>query len=246
VGWLTRIGLTPAPRLVGGIVGVLGLAAIVATGLFGSQKPTRSPAEYLTWVYFWAALVILCGLVGTSGRWSTRGPRSMTWRSAAGGPGPSTRCPTGWGSGRRWWATACSPRSSWPPAISNRPWLVATLAILYSVITLAGMAVFGRNEWLSRAEGFTVLFGRVGRFGPVHAERDGNGRVRRVLVQPWGVGLLDPIRIGWDIVTFVILTLSTLAFDGLIATPAWQQFQEGVGCENASGLWVGPEDGTEA
>jgi hypothetical protein len=64
VAWLTRIGRTRAPRLVGGVLGVLGLAVIVATGLLGSQEPTRSLAEYLTWVYFWAGLVILCGLVG--------------------------------------------------------------------------------------------------------------------------------------------------------------------------------------
>jgi hypothetical protein len=225
VGWLTQIGRTRAPRLVGGIVGVLALAAIVATGLFGSQEPTRSPAEYLTWVYFWAALVILCGLVGNL--WTLVNPWAAIYDVALGRwrPRPVRALPDWlgiWPAVVGYFLFAAFELAS---GVANRPWLVATLAILYSVITLAGMAVFGRNEWLNRAEGFTFLFGLVGRFGPVHAERDGNGRVRRVLVRPWGVGLLDPIRTGWDTVTFVILTLSTLAFDGLIATPAWQQFQ---------------------
>ena len=103
--------------------------------------------------------------------------------------------------------------------------VVAALAVAYSVVTLAGMVVFGRDQWLSRAEGFTVLFGLVGRFSPVEAERDAEGRVVRVFLRPWGVGLLNPSQSGWDRVTFIILTLGTLAFDGLIATPAWQQFQ---------------------
>ncbi|HET7338442.1 MAG TPA: hypothetical protein VFK22_02745, partial [Candidatus Dormibacteraeota bacterium] len=42
--------------------------------------------------------------------------------------------------------------------------------------------------------------------------------------RPWGVGLLKPARAGWDRVLFIILMLSTLAFDGISATPAWQDF----------------------
>src|SRR5207244_190268 len=72
--------------------------------------------------------------------------------------------------------------------MANRPWLVAALVLLYSVVTLAGMAIYGRDEWLGRAEAFTVLFGIVGRFGPVETERDESGRVRRVWLRPWGVG----------------------------------------------------------
>jgi hypothetical protein len=38
------------------------------------------------------------------------------------------------------------------------------------------------------------------------------------------VGLLKPSPTGWDRVFFVILMLSTLAFDGILGTPAWQNF----------------------
>jgi hypothetical protein len=82
------------------------------------------------------------------------------------------------------------------------------------------MAAFGRDQWLDSCEGFTVLFRIVGRFGPTTVERS-KSRVR-FYVRPWGVGLLDPTPRGWDRVVFLILMLSTLAFDGLIATPAWQ------------------------
>jgi hypothetical protein len=45
-----------------------------------------------------------------------------------------------------------------------------------------------------------------------------------VYVRPWGVGLLTAAPAGWDRVVFVILMLSSLAFDGILATPAWQDF----------------------
>jgi hypothetical protein len=224
---LTRIGRTPYPRAVGGAIGVLGLLAIIVTGLFGSQQPTRNPAEYLTWIYFWAGLVILSGLVGNL--WVLLNPWAAIYDVTLGRrPRPVRTLPEWlgiWPAAVAYFLFAAFELAS---GVSNRPWLVATLAIVYSVVTLAGMAVFGRDQWLTRAEGFSVLFGLVGRFGPVEADRDEEGRVLRVYLRPWGVGLLNPIRKGWDTVTFVILTLSTLAFDGLIATPAWQQFQGGL------------------
>jgi hypothetical protein len=86
------------------------------------------------------------------------------------------------------------------------------------------MLLFGRDEWLNHCEAFTVLFGIVARFGPLEAERDETGGISAVYVRPWGVGLLKPSPSGWDRVLFVILMLSTLAFDGISATPAWQDF----------------------
>jgi len=86
------------------------------------------------------------------------------------------------------------------------------------------MVIFGRNDWLEHCEAFTVLFDVIGRFGPIEADRDDSGRVKTVYIRPWGVGLLKPMAGGWDRVVFVILMLSTLAFDGIIATPSWQDF----------------------
>jgi len=108
--------------------------------------------------------------------------------------------------------------------MANRPWLVGSLALLYSAVTLAGMYFFGRDEWLEHCEAFTVLFGIVGRFSPLEAERDEQGRITTVYLRPWGVGLLQPSPSGWDRVAFVILMLSTLAFDGIEGTKAWSDF----------------------
>src|SRR5438132_979928 len=108
--------------------------------------------------------------------------------------------------------------------MANRPAIVAIAAIVYTVITLAGMFLFGREEWLEHCEAFTILFGIVARFGPLETDRDEGGKISAVYIRPWGVGLLKPAPSGWDRVLFVILMLSTLAFDGISATPAWQDF----------------------
>jgi hypothetical protein len=110
-----------------------------------------------------------------------------------------------------------------------RPSLVALLAGGYTALTLAGMVCFGRDAWLTRCEAFTVLFSLVGRFGPVEVARDERGRLRDVWLRPWGTGLLQRQRGGWDWIVFVVVLLSTLAFDGLAATGPWQAVAPALG-----------------
>ena len=221
---LHAIGRSPVFRAITGAIGVLALLAIIVTGLLGTANPARNPSEYLTWIYFWAGLVILSGLVGNL--WTLFNPWSAIYDLLT--------------LGRRPKAPLALPRALgvWPAAfvflafvmfelvsgVANRPWVVATLAIIYSIVTLVGMVLFGRDRWLQRCEGFTVLFSVVGRFGPVETERDVDGRLTGVWLRPWGAGLLQPQRGGWDWVVFVILMLSSLAFDGIIATGAWMSF----------------------
>jgi hypothetical protein len=237
VPFLLPIARSPWPRVVGGTIGVLGLAAIIVTGLFGSTDATRNPTEYLTWIYFWAATVILSGLVGNLwyllNPWAavydlisrmTSPPRGEVGSLAqrAGPVGRFNLPRLGiWPAVVAYFLFACLELTT---GMANRPWLVGSLALLYSAVTLAGMYFFGRDEWLEHCEGFTVLFGIVGRFSPVEAERDEQGRITAVYLRPWGVGLLQPSPSGWDRVVFVILMLSTLAFDGIEGTKAWSDF----------------------
>jgi hypothetical protein len=233
VPFLLPIARSPWPRAVGGTIGVLGLAAIMITGLFGAPDATRNPSEYLTWIYFWAATVILSGLVGNL--WYLLNPWAAIYDIVAkvfstrtGQVGPKNRvgslslAKVGiWPAVVAYFLFACLELTT---GMANRPWLVGSLALLYSAVTLAGMYFFGRDEWLEHCEAFTVLFGIVGRFSPVEAERDEQGRISAVCLRPWGVGLLQPSPSGWDRVVFVILMLSTLAFDGIEGTKAWSDF----------------------
>ncbi len=220
---LLTMARSPWPRIVGGAIGVLALLTVVITGLFGSTDNTRNPAEYLTWIYFWAATVILSGLVGNL--WYLLNPWAAIYDAVTRitRVGPVWKLPDVgvWPAAAAYFAFACLELTT---GMANRPWVVATVTIVYTVVTLAGTIVFGRDEWLGHCEGFTVLFGIVGRFGPIEAERDEADHISAVYVRPWGVGLLKPAPVGWDRVVFVILMLSTLAFDGILATSAWQDF----------------------
>jgi hypothetical protein len=220
---LVPIARSPWPRLVGGLIGVLGLITIVVTGLFGSPDATKNPAEYLMWIYFWAATVIVSGLVGNL--WYLLNPWAAIYDAVTRFVrlGPVWKLPNVgiWPAVVTYFLFACLELTS---GMANRPWLVGSVALAYSAVTLAGMIFFGRDEWLEHCEAFTVLFGIVGRFSPVEAERDDHGRINAVYLRPWGVGLLQPGPTGWDRVLFVILMLSTLAFDGIEATSAWQDF----------------------
>jgi hypothetical protein len=223
VPWLLPVARSSAPRAVGGAIGILVLVAVIVTGLFGSTNPLYNPAEYLVWIYFWAATVILSGLAGNL--WYLLNPWTAVYDVTARllPLRPFWKMPEvgQWPAAAVFVSFACLELTS---GVANRPDVLGALAIAYTVITLAGMLVFGRDEWLEHCEAFTVLFDIIGRFGPVEAERDGSGKITAVYVRPWGVGLLKPARTGWDRVVFVILMLSTLAFDGILATPAWQDF----------------------
>jgi hypothetical protein len=220
---LASIARTPWPRIAGGAIGVAGLLTIVITGLLGSSNPLYNPAEYLTWIYFWAGLFILSGLVGNL--WFLVNPWAAIYDAVRRlvRADPVLKLPNVgvWPAAAAYFSFACLELTT---GMANRPWLVGILALVYSAVTLAGMILFGRDEWLERCEAFTVLFGIVGRFSPVEAERDETGRISMVYLRPSGVGLLKPSSTGWDRVVFVILMLSTLAFDGILATPSWQDF----------------------
>ena len=223
--WLAGLLRSGVPRAVTGVLGVLALAAIIVCGLAGSQDPTSNPAEYLTWIYFWAALVIVTGLVGNV--YAGFNPWSAIYDAVTRGTArrPLLSLPKRfgiWPAVIAYWLFAGFELAS---GVANRPRIVAVLAIVYTVYSLGGMALFGRDEWLSRGETFSVLFRIVGKFGPVETERDETGRVSRAWLRPWGVGLLTPFVTGLDWVVYVILTLSSLAFDGIEATNQWFTYQ---------------------
>lgn len=221
--WLLAIGRSPWPRAVGGVIGVLSLLVVIVCGFFGSGNAFYNPAEYFVWIYFWALTVIVSGLVGNL--WYLLNPWAAIYDTVARvvrvKPARSLPDVGWWPAAAVYFVFACLELTS---GLASHPQIVAAAAVIYTVVTVGGMFVFGRDEWLERCEAFTVLIGIVGRFGPVEAERDESGRLRMVYLRPWGVGLLEPTRAGWDRVVFVILMLSSLAFDGVSATPAWQDF----------------------
>ena len=126
---------------------------------------------------------------------------------------------------------------------------IALFALAYSLITLYGMALFGKETWLRRGEAFSVFFGLLGRFAPTEVrvkdpsvclgcdgcgDGPGGGCVncyecfaraapdrRELNLRPpaVGLGLLEKAAPGEA--AFVIVVLAGVTFDGLLETPLW-------------------------
>lgn len=255
---VAALGWAPGSRwlhTVGSVIGVLALVTIVITGLLGPTEPEQNLAFYLTWVYFWAGLAVLTGLVGPL--WDAVNPfravndvvtrfrrrnavpalaaaavavpadgdgtvdQAVAGRAVAGGAVAVSDAPP---------AEDRLARTGVWPAVglffvfglcdvtgvsTSRPWALALLALAYTAFTVAGMQRFGARSWLTHVEFFTVLFTILRRFAPIDI-RDG-----KFYLRPIGAGLLDPLDNGWDWVLFVILMLSTLAFDAILTTSVW-------------------------
>jgi hypothetical protein len=88
----------------------------------------------------------------------------------------------------------------------------------YTAYTLAMMAQFGRTEWRSHGEIFSVWFGLLGRLAPYAAVGGSDhARLRR---RDFASGLLEG---GWALPDVVMIALGTgsILFDGLSQTQVW-------------------------
>ena len=199
-------------------IGLIGWLWIIAQGIAGGSSDADVTTLFL-WVYGWVGLAIVCAIVGPA--WQFLDPFSTLYDFGA------------WlldRVGFQGWAAADYPAwlGRWPAAIGMMffVWLElvvqassSTLFIVlvgYTVFTLAMMAQFGRDEWRSQGETFTVWFrllGRLARWRLVDEEG-------RVATRTFGSGLLEP---GWTPadVTLVAVGVSSIIFDGLSQTQAF-------------------------
>jgi hypothetical protein len=131
---------------------------------------------------------------------------------------------------------------------SYGPRNIALFALAYSLITIYGMAFFGKESWLRHGEAFSVFFGLLGRFAPTEVSvkdrkvckdcdgcGDGPGRrvscyecfrraapeERELNLRPPAVGLGLPEKALPGGAAFVIVVLAGVTFDGLLETPLW-------------------------
>ncbi len=242
---------------------VLLLVVIVVAGVAGSQNPLRNPAPTLVWVLWWVGFAYISALLGNL--WALLNPWSTLfgWLEALhegddgdGSPGLGLRYPEALGV---WPAVGLFLGFAWIELVFDGPAQPANLAVLtvvYSLITWAGMALFGRAVWLARGDPFALAFGVLARFAPTEVQvidasvcracpldcRDGRGEcvncyacfarapaaARRLNLRPFAVGLLRDTKLSASMVAFVVLLLATVTFDGFTATPAWADIQSAL------------------
>ncbi len=200
------------------------LVLVVVAGLIGVTDPFKNIAPTAVWVVWWVGLAYISGLLGDL--WALINPwktifESIEWLFAKlvpnRRPGLNRSYPERLGT---WPAVMLFVWFIWAELIwmsSDTPANISQMVITYSLITWAGMFVFGCRTWLRNGEVFTVVFGLLARFAPTEyiAER-GEWNLR-----PWAVGLLPDKAISTPLTVFVLLILSSVTFDGLLATPLW-------------------------
>jgi hypothetical protein len=196
-------------------LGVFGWAWIIAQGLAGGTSDGDVATLFL-WVYGWVGVAILCALVGPV--WQFLDPFSTLHDMGA------------WLLARlnvEGWAPADYPErlNRWPATIGFAlivwlelviqagPTTLFVVVVGYTAYTLAMMAQFGRDEWRSHGEIFTVWFRLLGRLAWFRLV-DEDGRVAK---RTFGSGLLEP---GWSAadVTLAAFGVSSIIFDGLSQT----------------------------
>ena len=240
------------------LLSVFLLGLVIATGFAGDSSPALNFTPTFVWIIWWVGMAFIVALVGNI--WALVNPWKIIFGWAEGlyrlaRPGQDLSL------GREY------PRQFgiWPALVlfllftwiqdaypkTDIPNQVASMTIIYSVITLGGMSVFGKNQWLRTGEIFTIVFGLLSRFSVTEIRvidpgscavctaqcRDLDGECidcyecfqrsvdRELNLRPFAIGLGRNERVSNDLLALVVLLLATVTFDGFSATSAWVDFQ---------------------
>ncbi|RJT42457.1 hypothetical protein D3227_00870 [Mesorhizobium waimense] len=211
-------------RTIVSLVSFAGFVFLIAAGLFGSRDPLSNPLPLVIWTLLWVGLAMLQGLLGDL--WSWLNPWYGPWRIISRLIGredeaQETRPPAWLGC---WPAVFLFFAFAWFELIDPAPDDPARLAFaagLYWLATFIAMLVFGYRGWSRSCEFLTVFFAMVARFALLErneVERDEDGRLN--LCWP-GAKLLAAEPLPASGIAFLLLSLSSVSFDGLSKTFFW-------------------------
>lgn len=102
---------------------------------------------------------------------------------------------------------------------SATPFPLAMFVLMYMLVTFTGMALFGKETWLKNGDPFSVFFSFLSRFS-ITEVRGVDGKTELYL-RPPAVGLLQG-EVSVSQTAFVLLMLSSVAADGMLSTPLFQ------------------------
>jgi hypothetical protein len=201
-----------------GLVGVILLGVAIYAGLDGTEAPDRNFALTFLFVTAWLGFPFLSALLGDVFR------PFNPWRAVGRAAGAGFELIAGQSAARldypeklgRWPAAIGLIAVVWLEvvygasggvAVGLDPHAAGVAASLYSVYTLAMMAVFGVEKWCERGEVFSVYFGMFSQLG-CFGVRDGRLGRRRPLsaATRWAT---IPGSLG-----LVIASIATTSFDG--------------------------------
>jgi hypothetical protein len=227
---LSRLLLNRFTEVAAGIIGVALLVLTVWSGLAGVQSAQDNFAPTFIYVAFWVGLVPASIVFGDVFRpfnpWRAIG---LAGERLTGRREPLLRYP-GWLG--RWPAAAGLLGFAWIElayADGADPSTLAIATLVYTAITLAAIACFGTEAWISRGEAFSVYFNLFARISPLTVKDRKLGVCRPLS----GISTLEPLP---GTVALLVVMIGNVMFDGASEGKPWvdvapeiQEFFEELG-----------------
>ena len=233
------------------------LILLLLTGFLGTNRPIDNLSPTFIWIIWWVGMGYMAALLGNL--WMFLNPWKITfeWFQRISGQSEDEEdAPFRYPDGLDVWpALLLFFLFAWSENVFTgafRPFTLSVMVLLYSIITWAGMAAFGKHTWLRYGEAFTVLFGLFSRFSITEVrvvdrrvcvrcdsecslesecvdcydcyERADVGS-RELNLRPFAMGLAVKHHVSAAMAAFVILTLATVSFDGFQDTETWASWR---------------------
>lgn len=195
--------------------GVLVLLFTIGTAFFGSSEPYENPSVFLFWVGLLLTITYASAIV--SGVWKRLDPFRFLARLALGKDYKSIFEFPRWLRyipallfyfGLLWFELLSFGAGALPQN-------VGLFLIGYGVLTIFGIGLFGAGAWFRYGDFFSVFFGVVERFAPLRVEE------RTLVVTLPGEKLFETSPRSFGLLVFILLMLSSTAFDALRETRLW-------------------------
>ncbi len=194
-------------------------AFLIVAGLEGTRDPLHNPLPITVWTLFWVLFTLLQCVTGNL--WTHLNP----WSGVAWGVQRIVRLKPRY--------AALPERFGYFPAIllfagfawfelvdpaPEDPHRLAWIVLGWWLINLIAVLIYGEEKWFERGEPFAIFFRLIGRFSPF--QRDGGSGGGISIVAPGSaISTLPALPLSGTL--FVLLTLSTVSFDGLSGTFFW-------------------------
>jgi hypothetical protein len=207
------------PRAATSLLGLLFLATLVLAGFLGSRDPVANPLPTMFWTIWWVCFTVIQALTGPL--W----PHLNPWTGILALLGqtkrdPLARLPAGIGYSIAILQFAVFAWLELIDLAPSDPDRLATAITVYFLFNLFGAMIYGERDWMARAEPFSIFFAFIGRLSPIARTEFAPDRTQFSLVWP-GRNLTGSDALPLSGILFLLLTLSTVSFDGLSRTFGW-------------------------
>ncbi|WP_267639799.1 hypothetical protein [Haloarchaeobius amylolyticus] len=217
-------GIGEGLRLVARTAFLVGFLVAIYTGLTGPQTPQEF-ATVFVWPVWFKGLLVVSAVVGSP--WRSLSPWETLYDLLARLEGDEPAL-----------GEYPATLGTWPAAfgflvlvgfaenlsaVPTSPRLTAVTVALYATVMLVGGVVWGR-EWFAKADPLAAFYRLVGRVAPLSIRRADSGEAFHVVqTSPWrACSEALPDR---GSAALAVAAVYTVSFDGLEATPEYQQLR---------------------